>query len=165
MSAARAEVLYAALIPLDRDSALLPNAALLDVLPMALLEPVADVAARADLRGFSGWVRHRGQRLPVLQLEALLGQDSAPPSLRGRLVVLQGLSSTDARVVLVAQAAPRRVTLSQQVLTAETRADDVGGVVAQRCRIARQPVIIPDLAVLEQQAASLAARVATTASL
>jgi hypothetical protein len=75
------------------------------------------------------------------------------------------LSSTDARLVLVAQAAPRRVTLSLQVLTAETQADDVGGVVAQRCRIARQPVIIPDLAVLEQQAASLAARAATTASL
>ena len=32
----RREVLYAALIPLDQDSALLPNAALLDVLPMEI---------------------------------------------------------------------------------------------------------------------------------
>ena len=47
----RREVLYAALIPLDQDSALLPNAALLDVLPMALLAPLPEAAQRADLRG------------------------------------------------------------------------------------------------------------------
>ena len=60
--------------------------------------------------------------------------------------------------MLVAQSAPRRVTLSQQVLTADALAVDVGGVIAQRCRIARQPVAIPDLAVLEREAAALAAR-------
>ena len=154
----RREVLYAALIPLDQDSALLPNAALLDVLPMALLAPLPEAAQRADLRGLAGWVSYRGHRLPALQLEALLGHDRAPPGLRGRLVVLQGVSSPEARVVLVAQSAPRRVTLSQQVLTADALAVDVGGVIAQRCRIARQPVAIPDLAVLEREAAALAAR-------
>ncbi|WP_029890235.1 chemotaxis protein CheW [Polycyclovorans algicola] len=154
----RVDVLYAALIPLEQGSALLPNSALLDVLPIALLEPLADTAPTADLAGFCGWVPHRGQRLPVLQFETLLGHDSAPPSVRGRLVVLQGLSSTEARVVLIAQAAPRRVTLSQQVLTADTAGADGDAFVAGRCRIARQPVIIPDLAALEQHGATLAAR-------
>ena len=110
------------------------------------------------IRDRAGWVSYRGHRLPALQLEALLGHDRAPPGLRGRLVVLQGLSSPEARLVLVAQSAPRRVTLSQQVLTADALAVDVGGVIAQRCRIARQPVAIPDLAVLEREAAALAAR-------
>ena len=87
----------AALIPLDQDSALLPNAALLDVLPMALLAPLLEAAQRADLRGLAGWVSYRGHRLPALQLEALLGHDRAPPGLRGRLVVLQGVSSPEAR--------------------------------------------------------------------
>lgn len=150
----REDVVYAAIIALTDETLLLPNSAVLDVLPMALLEPLDD-AESASSTGLAGWLRRGEQRLPVIQFEGLLGRSLPPPGLRGRLVLLQGLTSPDARLVLAADAAPRRVTLNRQVLSADT-ADAAETVVAQRCRIARQQVIIPDLAVLEERARQFA---------
>lgn len=145
-------VVYAALIALDKGALLLPNAALVDVLaPAALLE--AEPAEQA--RGCVGWVDEDGQRLPVLSFETLLGGEMPARSVRSRLVLLQGLSSGSARVVVVAQSPPRRISLMRSVLLADEGEHPQSDYVTHYCRVAQQPAYLPDLSALERLSQAL----------
>lgn len=149
----RQNVVYAALIALETDALLLPNAALIDVLsPGVMREADAD----AQVHGCVGWIDgDDGLSLPVLSFEALLGGEIPPPTLRSRLVVLQGLDGSAARVVVLAQAAPKRISLMPMVLTEDDGDTPASPFVTHHCRVAQQRVHLPDLAALEQRSEAL----------
>jgi hypothetical protein len=146
-ASAQPNVVYAALIALEQGALLVPNAALVDVLaPAALVEAVPALQAR----GCAGWIDEDGQRLPVLSFETLLGGEVPARSVRSRLVLLQGLLSASARVAVLAQSPPRRISLMRSVLLPDEGDRSPSEYVTHYCRVAQQPAYLPDLAALER---------------
>ena len=89
MSAAP-EFVRSLFLPLREDGILLPIANIAEI--VSYTEPASlgtDTQVPDWVAGSVGW---RGRALPVCVLERLIGQPYEPPGVRGRIVVLQGLS-------------------------------------------------------------------------
>lgn len=149
--------LYGALIALHDDALLVPNSALVEVLPGERLKP------GEGQPGWLGTLDWRSQQLPVISFELLNGE-RAPGSgdRRVRLLVLHALDERlPARAwALRCSGYPRMIPLSPAALESiPLREHDHPDLVLARVRIGVREVAIPDLDRIE--AGLLAARAAT----
>ncbi len=141
---------YAVLLSLHNDTLLLPNAAVVEVLPRDALQ-ASDGPSADWLLGTCEW---SNRRVPVVRFETLNQRRGPEDSRRERIVVLNSLGRhlAGGHLAIVTQGYPHLVTLNQgAVVTAPLRDSDRDDLVLSRLRIANQEALIPDLDVLEAE--------------
>lgn len=136
------------LIRMDEDAMLLPNSAVLDVIA------IDDLRMRASQPAWLlGNVQWRGQDVPVLSMEALLGSEVPPRMRRSRIVIINSFGNNlpTGIFAVVSQGHPHLMTLNR---VAVKLADSKDGAttdehVACRVQIANAQALIPNLDALE----------------
>jgi chemosensory pili system protein ChpC len=145
--------LYGQLIPLDADSLLLPNSAVVEV------RSLDSVNVRSQPPGWLlGTVHWREHNIPVVSLEGLLGRAMPVRSRRSRLIVVNSVGNrlADGLVAIVIQGYPHLTALNRNVLQALPREPrDPDSLVLTRVRVANTLAIIPDLDAIEYRIAEV----------
>jgi len=139
-------------IPLQQQTLLLPNEAVIDIIGDRELTPLA--GAPDWVAGVTEWQR---RRLIVVQFERLLGQPWFASSQRRRIVVCQPLSeNADYFVGIMGLSIPRLVRINADQLHAEAAAEVMAEAPVQAVlRFNGAPALIPDLLDLERRLQSL----------
>lgn len=148
------QTLYAVMIAIDRDTLLLPNSAVAEVVPRE-----SAIAHRDGVNGWLGDIDWNGRNIPLIQLETLMGRTLQSTGRRARIVILHSLveGGGGRHLAIVAQGYPHLVTLNSAALSAEPlREDDDERWVLGRCRVASQLTMIPDLAAVDAVLATAA---------
>ena len=142
-----AQTLYAVMIAIDGDTLLLPNSAVAEVVSRE-----SAIAHRDGVNGWLGDLEWNGLRVPVVQLETLMGRKLQSAGRRARIVILHSLVAGGGGrlLAIVAQGYPHLVTLNAAALSPEplSEGDDERWVLG-RCRVASQLTMIPDLAAVD----------------
>ncbi|MFP5305977.1 MAG: chemotaxis protein CheW [Gammaproteobacteria bacterium] len=145
------EQLYAVLMALHGDTALLPNAAVAEVLSRDALQ--RSERGPPWLLGHCEW---SNRQVPVISFEQLNGRAAGDDPRRERIVVLNsvGRHLPAGNLAMISQGYPHLVTLSRAALRPiELDAADRGDLVLSRVRIASQVALIPDLETVEAEIA------------
>ena len=149
---ARNEI-YGQLVTLDDDLMLLPAVAVSEVGQMDRID--LNVGSPPWLIGFRDV---RGQRQPVVALEALCGRPVPARSARARLVVVRSVQDGQGWA-FISQGQPHLATLNRNAMAAEPLRDtDEEALVLGRTRIANLSAMIPDLAAMEARILEAAAK-------
>lgn len=135
-------------IPLQEQTLLLPNEAVIDIIGDRELVPLA--GAPDWVAGATDWQR---RRLIVVQFERLLGQPWVASSQRRRIVVCQSLSgNTDYFLGIIGLSIPRLVRISADQMHAQVPAAELAQAPIQAVlRFNGAPALIPDLLELERR--------------
>ncbi len=139
--------IYAVLMPLDGDTLLLPNAAVIEVISRDTVRPVDDAPA-----WFLGNYESNGRRVPVISFEVLNGGSLPEVARRSRVVLLHSVGQhLEAHAIgVLTQGYPHLVTLNRNAITpAPLRENDRADLALSRVRIASQEAVIPDLETIE----------------
>lgn len=80
-------VVHCLTIPLSGETALLPNAAIAEVIGYKEPTPIADAP-----EWFLGYIEWRGKRVPVISFEAVSGREIVEPKKNSRVAVLNTLN-------------------------------------------------------------------------
>lgn len=155
---ARSEI-YGQLVTLDDDLLLLPAVAVSEV---GQIDRIDLNAGSPDwLIGFRDL---RGQRQPVVSLEALCGRALPARSGRAKLVVVRSVRE-GAGWAFISQGQPHLATLSTTAMQAEAlRETDDQSLVLARARIANLSAMIPDLEAIETRILEAAEKGAASAA-
>jgi chemosensory pili system protein ChpC len=149
----KGEESYGQLIPLDGDSLLLPNAAVIEVRGLEGMRMRSEPPGW--LLGFAGW---RDHELPVVSLEGLMGRPLPLRSRRTRLLVINSIGTglNAGLLALVCQGYPHLTALNRSALqSVPLEARDPDDLVLTRVRVANTQAIIPDLYALEAKVAEI----------
>lgn len=151
--------IYGQLITLEDDLLLLPAVAVSEVSQLEQID--LNIGSPAWLVGFRD---SRGQRQPIVALEALCGRAVPPRSTRARLVVVRSVADGPGWA-FIGQGQPHLATLSPAAMQPEDlhETDDQALVIA-RARIANLSAMIPDLAAMEVRISEAAAKASATAA-
>ncbi|MEC9408607.1 MAG: chemotaxis protein CheW [Abyssibacter sp.] len=160
MDDALPDQVYGALVALNGETWLLPNAAIADVLAFDNVE--LNTGSPDWLFGFVDW---RDRRLPLIAAEGLLGLPIPERMPRARLLVMNTVTDQvqAGQYVLVAQGYPQLVTVNERAVQQDwsdglpERANT-----ACRVRIGSNSALIPDLDRIEAKIASALVRVEAT---
>ena len=139
--------IYAVLIPLDGDTLLLPNSAVMEVISRDTVRPV-DGAPPWLLGNYE----INGRRVPVISFEVLNGRSLPETARRSRVVLLHSVGQhiEGHAIGVLTQGYPHLVTLNRNAISpAPLRDDDRVDLVLSRVRIASQDAVIPDLETIE----------------
>jgi len=151
------EQIYGALISLNGETWLLPNAAIADVLAFEHVE--INTGSPDWLLGFVDW---RDRRLPLVAVEGLLGLPIPERMPRARLLVVNTVTDQvmAGQYVMVAQGYPHLVTVNERALQQDW-SDDLPerDNTACRVRIGTNVALIPNLDRIESKIASALVRV------
>lgn len=136
-------------IPLQRETLLLPNTAVADIVGDRELE--RQEGAPDWVAGVTDWQR---RRLVVVQFERLLGQIGKAVSQRRRIVVCYTLDeqARDPFIGIMSMSIPRLVRIEEEQLQGEAMSPALADApVLAALRFAGQHALIPDLAGLERR--------------
>lgn len=157
MDEALPDQVYGALVALNGETWLLPNAAVADVLAFDHVD--LNTGSPDWLFGFVDW---RDRRLPLIAAEGLLGLPIPERMPRARLLVMNTVSNQvqAGQYVVVAQGYPQLVTVNERAV----QQDWTDGLpertnTACRVRIGSNMAMIPDLDRIEAKIASALVRV------
>ncbi len=158
-TSAKPEEAYGQIVPLDGDTLLLPNAAVLEVCGLEGMRIRTEPPGW--LLGFINWREHE---LPVIALEGMMGRTLPLRSRRTRLLIINsvGVELNAGLLALVCQGYPHLTGLNRSALqpvALEPR--DPEALVLSRVRVANALAIIPDLDAIEDRVAQVL-RVAET---
>lgn len=133
--------IYSVLISLQDANLILPNSAVVEVLGLDTLEPPGSDAPN----WLQGYVELQMQDIPVISLEAVMGQSAPIRDRKCRIVVLNTPSQGSA-FALMSRAYPLIVTLNEVALKPANEANDpVAKLIYSRVDVANRKAIIPDL--------------------
>lgn len=151
------QTLYAAMVPLRGSLLLLPNVALVEVVGRERLHGAGAGAPEWLL----GDVALSERRLPAIDFEVLCGATLETPRRRGRLAVINALSSrlSSAGYAIACSGHPQLLSLTRGALTTRAlRDDDRREFLLARVAVGVQEMLVPDLERIEAEiAATLAA--------
>ncbi|MDQ2693937.1 MAG: chemotaxis protein CheW [Pseudomonadota bacterium] len=136
------QTLRVLLLPYRGGQALLPNSAIVEILPFATPLPVEGAAPWV-----LGTLLWRARTIPLVCLERLMGQEPGAPGSRARIVVLNALGSNPRlpNYGFLTADAPRPLNLERSAIVPDaSHAPPVPGVLS-RVRVNDQPAVIPDL--------------------
>ena len=139
--------IYAVLIPLDGDTLLLPNAAVMEVISRDTVRSVDDAPP-----WFLGNYELNGRRVPVISFEVLNGATLPETARRSRVVLFHSFGQhLEAHAIgVLTQGYPHLVTLNRNAISpAPLRDTDRADLVLSRVRIASQDAVIPDIETIE----------------
>lgn len=157
MDEALPDQVYGALVALNGETWLLPNAAIADVLAFDNVE--LNTGSPDWLFGFVDW---RDRRLPLVAAEGLLGLPIPERMPRARLLVINTVTDQvqAGQYVLVAQGYPQLVTVNERAVQQDwTDGLPERANTAARVRIGTNTALIPDLDRIEGEIASALVRV------
>lgn len=155
MAADSKEQVNGQMIPLDEDAMLVPNSAVLDVTALDLLQ--VRTSPPSWLLGSLAW---RGQEVPVISVEGLLGREVPARIRRNRVVIVNGYGrQLDPGLFgVVSQGHSHLMTLNRVALhPAALESSDMEDYVLSRVRIANARAFIPDLDAIEARLAEAVA--------
>ena len=135
------------LVPLSGAQLLLPNAMVAEVVNYQAPQPIDDVPGW--LKGYVGW---RGEIVPLVSVERLLGLAETAAGHRARIVVCTALER-NARlsyVGLMARAIPRLIRVTSSNLAAVDGDTQVFGILA-RLTVDGEPAVMLDVDGLESE--------------
>ncbi|MDX1497188.1 MAG: chemotaxis protein CheW [Salinisphaeraceae bacterium] len=149
--------IYGQLVTLVDNLILLPAVAVSEVGQMDRIE--LNAGSPSWLIGFR---ELRGQRQPVVCMEALCGGQIPPRSSRAKLVGVRSVSDGPGWA-FISQGQPHLATLTPNAMKAETlKTSDNKDLVVARTRIANLSAMIPDLAAMENEITEAAAKASTS---
>ena len=157
MDEALPDQVYGALVALNGETWLLPNAAIADVLAFDNVE--LNTGSPDWLFGFVDW---RDRRLPLVAAEGLLGLPIPERMPRARLLGINTVTDQvqAGQYVLVAQGYPQLVTVNERAVQQDwTDGLPERANTAARVRIGTNTALIPDLDRIEGKIASALVRV------
>lgn len=130
------------LLPLHEAQLLLPNASVSEVVGLEELKAVSDVP-----EWFLGIQEWRGQEIPVISFEKLLGLPVAEPGVRTRVAVCNTLGGNkDCPFIgLLLASTPRLVRISEDVVALQSDEMDLGEAVKLQVTINDENAWIPDM--------------------
>jgi len=147
--AEKGEEAYGQIVPLEGDSLLLPNAAVIEVRSLEGMRVRS--GPPAWLLGEVSW---REYELPVLSIESLLGRPMPARSRRTRLLIINSTGShlDTGLFAMVCQGYPHLAALNRVALqTIPLEARDPDELVLTRVKVANTLAIIPDLDAIESR--------------
>jgi len=144
---ASTSAVHCLLLPLGERPALLPNAAVAEVVGYYEPEPLSD--APDWLLGMVSW---RDQRIPLISLEAASGGDTAAPRAVSRIAVLNTLSGNPRLpyIAVLTQAIPQLRLINDDNIKAHEGAASQASVAAV-VEVNGEVMLVPDLDDLEQR--------------
>jgi len=137
------------LIPLQGAQLLLPNASVAEVVGYEPPELLSD--APDWLLGQVSW---RGQSVPLVSLERIMGQPmDEQTSRQTRLAICYTLNgNTQAPyIAILAASIPRLIQISDNNIKPESEARELGSEVLRQVRVDGEPALVPDLDALEHR--------------
>ncbi len=143
------------LMPFHGFNLLMPNTAVAEV--VVYEKPKGVDQAPSWLKGFTAW---RGRSVPVVSLEHLMGLPEGTPGSQARLIIFNALGEGAAVpfIAMVAQGIPRLHALKEENLhyVPGTQKNEAGVLV--RLLLDGNPVVVPDLEVLEKMLIQIGVR-------
>lgn len=143
------------LMPFQGFNVLIPNTAVAEVIVYD--KPRAVEQVPTWLKGFTSW---RGRSVPVVSLEKMLGSAEGVPGSQARLIIFNALGEegTVPFIAMVAQGIPRLHALKEENLhhVPGERKQETG--VLARLLLDGNPVVVPDLEVLEKMLIQIGVR-------
>ena len=142
-------------LPIVGDQALVPNAVVAEVFAAEDVVPAA--GGPEWLLGSLSW---RGQRLPLVCMEAALGGDRQEAGARSKVVVMKAITG-DASLpnyAVLVQGIPHQVLATGEALTWETPINGARPFVAADLRMDSGQALIPDLDAVEEALLDVADR-------
>jgi chemosensory pili system protein ChpC len=144
MSAAEATDLEirGVLLPLHEAQLLLPNASVSEVVGLEQLKQLSDVP-----EWFLGTQEWRGQVIPVISFEKLLGLPVAEPGVRARVAVCNTLGGNkDCPFIgLLLASTPRLVRITEDAIAPQSDEQELGEAVKRQVIINEENAWIPDM--------------------
>lgn len=140
------ETLNSLIVPLREQSLLLPNVAVAELVAFRLSE-----AAGNGPEWFLGWTLWRDQRVPMVDLDLLMGDAAEAPEVQPRTLILNAIGGLPGVhfIALRVWGIPRSRKLQRADLTATASATEW---TLQQVSLSDEPqdLLIPDLQALEQ---------------
>jgi chemosensory pili system protein ChpC len=143
----RLEAVHCLLIPLHKETMLLPNAAVAEVIAYSDPETIPDAPD-----WLQGWLSWRDRKVPLISFEVASGRKMSADMLGKRIAVLNTLNSNP-RVPYIAvmiQDIPKLYLIQPDTLTERSDVNPRQSIMAQLLADG-EPVIVPDLDDLEQR--------------
>lgn len=143
----RLDAVHCLLIPLHKETLLLPNAAVAEVIAYSDPEPIPDAPD-----WLHGWLSWRDRKVPLISFEVASGRKVPSDIQRQRIAVLNTLNSNP-RVPYIAvliQDIPRLHLVQPDTITERNDVNPRQSITAQLLADG-EPVIVPDLDDLEQR--------------
>ncbi len=144
-----AEAIQCLLIPLHDSHLVLPNAAVAEILFFTDIEPVEKTPA-----WFLGLLRWRNIPVPVISMESAMSETDPPAQHhKQKYAVLKALGddATFRFFAIRTEGIPRLVRVDKGTISANSEGADLPPFVMKNVVINNNPVIIPDMDVMEKE--------------
>lgn len=143
----RLEAVHCLLIPLHKETMLLPNAAVAEVIAYSDPETIPDAPD-----WLQGWLSWRDRKVPLISFEVASGRKMSTDILGKRIAVLNTLNSNPRvpYIAILIQDIPKLYLIQPDTLTERSDVNPRQSIVAQLLADG-EPVIVPDLDDLEQR--------------
>lgn len=134
------------LLPLHDAQLLLPNASVSEVVGLEKLKALSDVP-----EWFLGTQEWRGQMIPVISFEQLLGLPAAELGVRSRVAVCNTLGGNkDCPFIgLLLSSTPRLIRITEDVVAPQSDEQDLGDAVKRQVTVNGENAWIPDMQAVE----------------
>jgi len=143
---AREKTIRSVLLPLTKDSVLLPHSAMMEVLPERDIKPLANMP-----EWVLGEVNWNNKTIPLISLETAFGVRNVEKPKRSRLVIIASLSETNDYKYLAIRTTgvPRLIQLEADVLQRADSRELNDKFIQFYGTLNHQKVIVPDMERLE----------------
>lgn len=143
----RLEAVHCLLIPLHKETMLLPNAAVAEVIPYSEPEAIPDAPD-----WLQGWLSWRDRKIPLISFE-VVSDRKMPSDIQGQRIAVLNTLNSNPRVPYIAvtiQDIPKLHLVQPDSLTERNDVNPRQSIAAQLL-LEGEPVIIPDMDDLEQR--------------
>lgn len=141
-------VIHCLTIPLVEETALLPNAAIAEVIGYKEPTPIADAPD-----WFLGYIEWRGKRVPVVSFEAVSGKGISAAKKNSRVAVLNTLNGNAQipYVGILSQGIPSLAIVQEQGVEDKTSSDNSRQAVGAFVQVGGVEALIPNIDEIEQR--------------
>lgn len=143
---AEATRIHSLLIPLQRQTLLLPNAAVAEIIPYVEVRSLADAP-----HWYLGLMSWRNQELPLVSLEVVLQEEAPIPGPLTRIVVLNAVGGRHDMSFygILSQGIPHLVQVTPDNVAALAPPVESGPITTMPVTVSGEEAAIPDMAALE----------------
>jgi chemosensory pili system protein ChpC len=141
------DVVHCLTIPLHNETALLPNAAIAEVISYKEVTPLADAPD-----WFIGHIEWREKRVPLISFEAISGKEAQKPVKNSRIAVLNTLNANAILpyIAILSQGIPSLAIVQEHGLE-DKEIDDDRQVIGAIVDVAGIEALVPNIDEIEQR--------------
>lgn len=145
MTAQAPQFVHCMLIPLNRHYLLLPNSSISEVIPVTGVSQ-----EQTDSTDWLGFIHWQQEKLPLVRLEQLLGDQPETETISGKMCIVNGINPEAglSRYAIPCSGSPQLITLNQAALHL-THDDNNSPYLHCQIKISNKIALIPNLDHLE----------------